>query len=175
MKSKPESKGLTKSILLVASTSSYFGGTGVAAYVASKHGVLGLLRASQNVARENGVRLNAIAPFLTPTHITAGFAHRWDEAGLEKNTPDRVAEAIALVALDPERQGNCVLVRYFRASFVVQADQIFRLLESIFENWRVLERSSSLLGWGRIILSLWRNVCSSLLVLEDMHFLSTST
>ncbi|KAJ5706053.1 hypothetical protein N7536_001742 [Penicillium majusculum] len=106
----------TKSILLVASTSSYFGGTGVAAYIASKHGVLGLLRACQDVARSHGVRVNAVAPFLTPTHITAGFAHKWDEAGLEKNTPDRVAEAIAVVALDEEREGNCVLVagKYLR-------------------------------------------------------------
>lgn len=102
----------TKSILLVASTSSYFGGTGVAAYIASKHGVLGLLRACQDVACSHGVRVNAVAPFLTPTHITAGFAQKWDEAGLEKNTPGRVAEAIAVVALDEDRTGNCVLVRY---------------------------------------------------------------
>ncbi|KAJ5528813.1 Short-chain dehydrogenase/reductase SDR [Penicillium freii] len=88
----------------------------VAAYIASKHGVLGLLRACQDVARSHGVRVNAIAPFLTPTHITAGFAHKWDEAGLEKNTPDRVAEAIAVVALVEEREGNCVLVagKYLR-------------------------------------------------------------
>ncbi|CAI7614899.1 unnamed protein product [Penicillium crustosum] len=106
----------TKSILLVASTSSYFGGTGVAAYIASKHGVLGLLRACQDVARSHGVRVNAVAPFLTPTHITAGFARKWDEAGLEKNTPERVADAIAVVALDEERKGNCVLVagKYLR-------------------------------------------------------------
>lgn len=100
----------TKSILLVASTSSYFGGTGVVAYIASKHGVLGLLRACQKVARSHGVRVNAVAPFLTPTHITEGFAHKWDEVGLEKNTPNRVAEAIAVVALDKEREGNFVLV-----------------------------------------------------------------
>lgn len=101
----------SKSILLVGSTSSYFGGTGVTAYVASKHGVLGLLRASQSTARDLGVRVNAIAPFLTPTHITAGFAQRWKDHGLEVNTPERVAEAIALVALDEMRQGECVLVR----------------------------------------------------------------
>ena len=97
--------------MLVASTSSYFGGTGVAAYIASKHGVLGLLRACQDVARAHGVRVNAVAPFLTPTHITAGFAQKWDEAGLEKNTPDRVADAIAYMALDEKREGECVLVR----------------------------------------------------------------
>ena len=106
-----KSKGSqSKSILLVASTSSYFGGTGVAAYIASKHGVLGLLRASQDVAREHDVRVNAVAPFLTPTHITAGFSERWGRAGLEKNTPEGVAEAIALVALDSGREGQCVLV-----------------------------------------------------------------
>lgn len=107
----------SKSILLVASTSSYFGGTGVAAYVASKHGVLGLLRACQNVARAHGVRVNAVAPFLTPTHITAGFARQWDEAGLEKNSPEAVARAVALVALDGGRQGNCVLVSEIYISF----------------------------------------------------------
>ncbi|GLI73794.1 hypothetical protein PoHVEF18_002023 [Penicillium ochrochloron] len=99
-----------KSIVLVGSTSSYFGGTGVTAYVASKHGVLGLLRASQSTARDLGVRVNGIAPFLTPTHITAGFAQRWKDQGLEENTPERVAEAIALVALDETRKGDCVLV-----------------------------------------------------------------
>lgn len=81
------------------------------AYVASKHGVLGLLRASQSAARDLGVRVNAIAPFLTPTHITAGFAQGWKDHGLEVNTTERVAEAIALVALDEMRHGECVLVR----------------------------------------------------------------
>lgn len=108
----------TKSILLVASTSSYFGGTGVTAYVASKHGVLGLLRASQSAAREHGVRVNAVAPFFTPTHITAGFSRQWRDAGLDENTPERVAETIALVALDAERRGHCVLVRLTRPSWI---------------------------------------------------------
>lgn len=105
-----QSRSQTKSILLVASTSSYFGGTGVTAYVASKHGVLGLMRASQSKAKEMGVRVNAIAPFLTPTHITAGFAQQWRNQGLEENTPERVAETIALVSLDADREGDCLMV-----------------------------------------------------------------
>lgn len=100
----------TKLILLLASTSSYFGGTGVTAYVASKHGVLGLLRASQSTARELGVQVKGVAPFLTPTYITAGFAERWQQAGLEQNSPERVAEVIALMALDEDRHGECVMV-----------------------------------------------------------------
>lgn len=108
----------TKSILLVISTSGYFGGTGVSAYCASKHGVLGLLRSSQTAAQNLGVRVNAIAPFFTPTNITAGFARQWSEHGLEKNSPARVAEAIAHVSLDEGRRGDCVMVCLF-FSFVL--------------------------------------------------------
>lgn len=100
----------SKSIVLIGSSSSYFGGTGVAAYVASKHGVLGLLRASQAKAQELGIRINMIAPFLTPTQITAGFTERWRERGLEENSTERVAEAIAFVALDEGRSGEGLLV-----------------------------------------------------------------
>ncbi|PWY79306.1 hypothetical protein BO70DRAFT_380456 [Aspergillus heteromorphus CBS 117.55] len=39
-----------------------------------------------------------------------GFAQRWQEAGLETNTPERVAEVIEQVALDESRGGECVLV-----------------------------------------------------------------
>ncbi|KAF9884799.1 hypothetical protein FE257_001215 [Aspergillus nanangensis] len=104
------------SIILMASTSGYFGGTGVTAYVASKHGVIGLLRACQPTAQDLGIRVNAIAPFFTPTRITAGFAEKWHNAGLEANTPPRVAEAIAQVALDGTMHGACVLVagKYLR-------------------------------------------------------------
>lgn len=54
-----------------------------------------------------------MAPFLTPTHITAGFAERWKDEGLEENTPERVAEAVAFMALDGGRAGECVLVSSF--------------------------------------------------------------
>ncbi|RAH65383.1 dehydrogenase with different specificitie [Aspergillus aculeatinus CBS 121060] len=98
------------SIVLLASTSGYFGGTGVAAYVASKHGIVGLLRASQTTAQQYGIRINAVAPFFTPTRITAGFTEQWLEAGLEANTPQRVADVIGQVAMDSSRKGSCVLV-----------------------------------------------------------------
>ncbi|GAB1198459.1 hypothetical protein APSETT444_007782 [Aspergillus pseudonomiae] len=110
MKTKQSPSG---SIVLMASTSGYFGGTGVTAYVASKHGVVGLLRASQNVAQQYGFRVNAVAPFFTPTRLTAGFAHWWEEAGLEANTPQRVAETIACVAMDESRNGSSVLIEIF--------------------------------------------------------------
>jgi len=102
--------GSRGSIVLLASTSGYFGGTGVSAYVASKHGVIGLLRSSQIVAQSALIRLNAVAPFFTPTQITAGFAEQWKAAGLQSNTPEGVASVIAQIALENNRFGTCALV-----------------------------------------------------------------
>lgn len=98
------------SVVMLASTSGYFGGTGVAAYVASKHGVIGLMRACQTTATKHGIRVNAVAPFFTPTHITASYAQNWKDAGLEANTPEGVANVVMHTSLD-ERSGRCTLVR----------------------------------------------------------------
>lgn len=98
------------SIVLVSSTSGYFGTTGNAAYIASKHGTVGLLRASQMKAVELGIRVNSIAPSYTPTYITAGFGDSIQKAGLEVNTPEMVGTAIVFAAVDPERRGTCCLV-----------------------------------------------------------------
>ncbi|KAK8069423.1 short chain dehydrogenase/reductase [Apiospora phragmitis] len=85
--------------------------TGNAAYVASKHGVIGLLRASQQKATALGMRVNAIAPFITPTQITSGFDEAsMLESGLEINTPDHVGIAIAQAAVDEARRGTACLV-----------------------------------------------------------------
>ncbi|CAK7205461.1 hypothetical protein SEUCBS139899_008236 [Sporothrix eucalyptigena] len=97
------------SIVLLASTSGYFGGTSVAGYITSKHGVVGLLRSCRVTATQYNVRLNAVAPFFTPTHITANYADAWKAAGLESNTPDDVARVVAQQALDTKANGTCVL------------------------------------------------------------------
>ncbi|KAI1609685.1 3-hydroxyacyl-CoA dehydrogenase type-2 [Exophiala viscosa] len=106
----PSSDGFRGSIVLIASTSGYFGSTSNAAYIASKHGVVGLLRASQQLATSQQVRINAIAPSFTPTYITSGFGESVQKAGLEANTPEMVGTAVACAALDTDRQGTCCLV-----------------------------------------------------------------
>lgn len=98
------------SVVLVASTSGYVGGTGVTGYVASKHGVVGLLRSSQRAAQKSNVRVNAIAPFFTPTSITASFSDKWKETGFEANTPEGVATAIVQTSLDTSRNGHSIMV-----------------------------------------------------------------
>ncbi len=119
MKSNPPrfSDGSRGSVVLVSSTSGYFGGTGVTAYIASKHGVTGLLRSSQLVATASKVRVNAVAPCFTPTQITAGLTQKWSESGMESNTPQSVAAVIAHMAVDPSRHGACCLVRCLSVSY----------------------------------------------------------
>jgi NAD(P)-dependent dehydrogenase (short-subunit alcohol dehydrogenase family) len=101
--------GLRGSVVLVTSTSAYFGTTGVGAYITSKHGLTGLLRASQKVARDLGIGVNAVAPFFTPTPTFRELAEKWKDSGLKSNTPRDVARAIALICTQSET-GKCYMV-----------------------------------------------------------------
>ncbi|KAL2824822.1 hypothetical protein BJY01DRAFT_256405 [Aspergillus pseudoustus] len=118
LKSSPTSTSTSspRSITLIASTAGYFDGAGTLAYTASKHGVIGLLRASQTEARKHKIRVNAVAPFFTSTHLTSGIADAWVSAGLEVNSPQAVARVIVETAVDPLKEGVGVLVagRYIR-------------------------------------------------------------
>jgi NAD(P)-dependent dehydrogenase (short-subunit alcohol dehydrogenase family) len=100
------------SVVLIASTSGYFGGTGVVSYISSKHGVVGLARASQRKATELNVRINVVAPFFTPTYITTGYSDEWKKRGLPANTVEDVAKAIVDTSMAPERRGHSLMVRF---------------------------------------------------------------
>ncbi|KAJ4304747.1 hypothetical protein N0V90_000274 [Kalmusia sp. IMI 367209] len=104
------SEGARGSIILIASTSGYFGGTGVLSYIATKHGVVGAARASQRKANEFKVRVNVVAPFFTPTYITGGYSDEWKKRGLPANTVEDVANAVVATSTDPERKGHSVMV-----------------------------------------------------------------
>jgi NAD(P)-dependent dehydrogenase (short-subunit alcohol dehydrogenase family) len=106
--------GSRGAVVLVSSVSGYFGGTGVAGYVSSKHAVTGMLRASQRAARRYGVRVHAVAPFVTPTAMAGGFSHAWRERGLPINTTERVAAAVLALAVDARAEaGSCYMVCSF--------------------------------------------------------------
>jgi NAD(P)-dependent dehydrogenase (short-subunit alcohol dehydrogenase family) len=106
----PDADGARGSIILIASTSGYFGGTGVVSYISSKHGVVGLARASQRKANELSVRVNVVAPFFTPTYITTGYSEQWKERGLPANTVEDVAKAIVEASVNPNRKGHGMMV-----------------------------------------------------------------
>ncbi|KEF55931.1 uncharacterized protein A1O9_07511 [Exophiala aquamarina CBS 119918] len=101
------------SIVLISSTSGFFGGTSVVSYCASKHGVIGLLRASQAAARRFGIQVNGVAPFITPTFITEAYSGKYRRRGLPLNTPENVADVVVgtSLALGAEQaSGMCFLV-----------------------------------------------------------------
>jgi NAD(P)-dependent dehydrogenase (short-subunit alcohol dehydrogenase family) len=106
----PDADGSRGSVILVASTSGYFGGTGVVSYISSKHGIVGLARASQRKAKELNVRVNVVAPFFTPTHITTGYSEQWQKRGLPANTVEDVARTIVDTSMAPKRQGHSLMV-----------------------------------------------------------------
>src|SRR5215472_410914 len=58
-------------IVLTASTNSYDGESGLAAYNATKAGLLGLLHTAANELGPHGIRVNAVCPGLIRTRITA--------------------------------------------------------------------------------------------------------
>lgn len=109
-KNTPDKSGSRGSVVLISSTSGYFGGTEVVSYISSKHGVIGLLRSSHAPAARLGVRVNCVAPFITPTHITAGYAAAWEAEGLPTNTQEDVAKGIVHMSLDTGMQGKSCLV-----------------------------------------------------------------
>ncbi|KAL3459695.1 hypothetical protein BJX64DRAFT_291039 [Aspergillus heterothallicus] len=109
MKSSTGASSGRKSIVLVASTSGYFGGTGVSAYVSSKHAIIGLLRSSHVAAKKHGITVTGIAPFFTTTNITAKAGKQWEADGLKPNTPEDVGLAIAESSVEAD-SGTCTLV-----------------------------------------------------------------
>lgn len=102
--------GSRGAVVLVSSISGYFGGTGVSGYITSKHAVTGMLRGSQLAARKYGIRVNAVAPFVTPTAMAGGFSEAWRDKGLPINTTDGVARAILTLAVNSEENGSCYMV-----------------------------------------------------------------
>ena len=103
----PEATG--RSIVNVASSAARMGVPGLAAYSASKHGVLGLTRtAAMEVARK-GIRVNAVCPGTVRTPMLAGFVGGDQELleGMGRRTPmgrlgdaGEIAEAIVWLLSD---------------------------------------------------------------------------
>jgi NAD(P)-dependent dehydrogenase (short-subunit alcohol dehydrogenase family) len=102
-------KGQRKgSIVITASTNSYDGEADLAAYNASKAGVLGLLHTAANELGPYGIRVNAVCPGLIRTRLTE--PHFSNEEVLKNyfrhvplgrgGMPDEVANAVAFLASD---------------------------------------------------------------------------
>jgi NAD(P)-dependent dehydrogenase (short-subunit alcohol dehydrogenase family) len=115
------------SIVNVASTASFKAYKYVAAYVASKHAVLGLTRALAEDLRGKGVTVNAVCPGFMDTPMTertvATIARTTGRSAEQARatiaamnpsgrivSPEEVADAILALALDTRRTGEHVVI-----------------------------------------------------------------
>lgn len=94
------------SIVNTASLAGVIGFPGFAAYIAAKHGVIGLTRAAALEGAEAGIRVNAIVPTIVRTPMVERFAPEEEEhltapqAIKRFSEPSEVAEAVVWLISD---------------------------------------------------------------------------
>lgn len=106
---RAELRAGARSIVNVASGAGRMGVPGLAAYSASKHGVIGLTKSAALEVAKAGVRINCVCPGTVRTPMLRGFVGG-DEAALEAmgrqapmgrlGEPEEIAEAIAWLLSD---------------------------------------------------------------------------
>ena len=89
-----------KSLTLVSSVAGFIESPGLFAYESAKAGVIGLMRALRAYLPKvsEGVRVNAVCPWMTLTRMVAGIQTGWLEAGLPTNQPIDIARHIVGLA-----------------------------------------------------------------------------
>ncbi|XP_034692344.1 short-chain dehydrogenase reductase 3b-like [Vitis riparia] len=104
-------KQVCGSIICTGSVSSTMGGSGPPAYTASKHAVLGLVRAAADDLGQYGIRVNCVSPFAVATRLSTG-TYNVDASIVEASAssfshlkgiilkPRHVAEAALFLASD---------------------------------------------------------------------------
>jgi NAD(P)-dependent dehydrogenase (short-subunit alcohol dehydrogenase family) len=70
-------------IVNTASTAALFGGPGMAPYVASKHGVLGLTKVASSDVAGHGIRINAVCPGPVETRMMRSIESMWSPSDPE--------------------------------------------------------------------------------------------
>ncbi|KAH9055809.1 hypothetical protein EDB83DRAFT_1088739 [Lactarius deliciosus] len=90
-----------KAIVLLGSVASWVGITGAPQYGASKHGVLGLMRAIDPIVTPDNIRIAAIHPWFADTAIL-GLPVKLLLAGIPLTPVPRIAGAVFRAATDPD-------------------------------------------------------------------------
>jgi NAD(P)-dependent dehydrogenase (short-subunit alcohol dehydrogenase family) len=101
---------------------------GLPVYAASKHGMIGLMRALKRGSLAWNIRINSIAPSVTDSAMTRFIPTvipDCERVGIPVSTPEDVAKAVALLAVDEKYNGHTISVD----------GQSYRELESGFEKY----------------------------------------
>jgi NAD(P)-dependent dehydrogenase (short-subunit alcohol dehydrogenase family) len=81
------------SIVNIASVASFIGTPGKAAYVATKHGIVGLTKTAALEVSKKGIRVNAVAPGIVNAGLTDSAPKEFIEMALAAQPIGRMAEA----------------------------------------------------------------------------------
>ena len=102
-----------KSLTLLSSVAGFKEHPGLFAYGASKHGVLGLMRALRLYAPKvyNGLRVNAVCPSFTETRMVQGVRDGWVNAGLPTQGPEAVAKVLVGIMAAGKGEGGSGMVQ----------------------------------------------------------------
>ncbi|KAK3109851.1 hypothetical protein LTR53_016453 [Teratosphaeriaceae sp. CCFEE 6253] len=151
LNAKGSTAAADKSLTLVSSVAGFREDPGLHVYIASKHGVLGLMRSLRGNlinAHPNPIRTNAICPWMTRTRLVAGLDAAWARAGLPANEPEDVAAVIVGVLADGKVNGGAMFVEGGRAWDVEKGILATRHEWLGAEAEREMDRGTRLMGGG---------------------------
>ncbi|SPO01921.1 related to 3-hydroxyacyl-CoA dehydrogenase [Cephalotrichum gorgonifer] len=85
-------------LILLSSIAGFKESAEMTSYLASKHGVIGVMRGLRLSTLPQGIRVNVICPWMTRTGMTKGIEKGWIELNLPVNEPEDVARAMLICA-----------------------------------------------------------------------------
>ncbi|KAL1998759.1 hypothetical protein VTN02DRAFT_5626 [Thermoascus thermophilus] len=143
--------GADRSLTLISSVAGFKESPGLFVYQASKHGVLGLMRALRRymaLPTTHDIRVNAVCPWMTDTAMVRGIERAWKAADMPVNAPLDVARVVAGLLCQTGLNGTAMYVEGGRAWEI--EDNIDRLEPQWLgeEPSRSLRRGQEILGSG---------------------------
>lgn len=97
------------SVVVTASIAAFEGSAGVAAYVASKHAAVGLVRSAALEVAADGVRVNAVCPGTTRTHLNTELHAQLERGELEMYRDQLQGKSIPMHRVgEPDEIANMV-------------------------------------------------------------------
>ncbi|KAH9980435.1 NAD(P)-binding protein [Russula compacta] len=159
--------GSWKAIVMIGSMASWAGIANAPQYSASKHGVLGLMRALDLITETNNIRIAVIHPWFADTSIL-GLPVKLFLAGLPLTPVPRIAGAVFRAATDPDvATSGCPWVLPDDGPVIrVEKEALRAGLYEILDRRlrRVNSLANAVLDWARLARDLGRILFPALLV-----------